>query len=392
MAPEQVRNQKADGRGDIYAFGVMFYELITGKHIFLVEGENVPMEQIMIGHLHADPPRPVHEIVPDCPETLWPILEHCLEKDPGQRYATMDEVADDLRAILRASLPPEHPLARRILQEKLRVERRAAFDTLAPEAPEDVAPAPAEAGTTTAGHRVTEPLIGFVPSASVLPFSSPRGPLPPPRPPPRGKGFTEEMPRLAPSAVHAARAVRPLAATPPVQTTPLVHIKTAAPARSSSPARSSTPSQPTGAGRSRSTLPLSYFLAPLAGLLLTLSGTIVVATIRSDRSAISPAQPGALPPSGAGTTGDPSPSATVTSPPIASVSAPVPDPISVVPTSIPAPPGATVVPAPPTASAAPKPPKPTSKPVAPAPKPTAPVPLFEFGGDTGSKTTPGKRK
>jgi eukaryotic-like serine/threonine-protein kinase len=178
MSPEQVERKKPDGRADIYAFGITFYEVLTGRHPFLDDDDpsaDPPTPaQIMSGHLYAEP-TPPHELIPDCPETVTEVVFRCLAKDREARYATFDRVADDLRALIRASVPPAHPLAKRMLQESAKKAREKAFSQVDFEPPPAVAIA-AAADTTSAGAgeddgaRVTAELVGYVVPPSPLPF------------------------------------------------------------------------------------------------------------------------------------------------------------------------------------------------------------------------------
>jgi serine/threonine-protein kinase len=143
MAPEQVRNifsagkkgkrRKLDHRIDIYAFGIIFYELLTGRHIFINDDDPPTFEEMLAGHLAAEP-IPVHQLVFDCPAVVWPIIARCLAIQPDERYPSFDEVLDDLRALVRDSVPPMHPLAKRVAAEKERLASKAAFASI-PEAP-----------------------------------------------------------------------------------------------------------------------------------------------------------------------------------------------------------------------------------------------------------------
>jgi serine/threonine-protein kinase len=257
MAPEQVRNVfgagkrgkrvKVDHRADIYAFGVIGYELVTGRHYFINDSDPPSFEETLAGHLVAEP-TPIYQLVPECPEhmqDLWLILEKCLAKDPDQRYQSFDEVLDALQALVRGSVPPTHPLGRRVLAERARSARRAAFASLATEPPKELPrdpepsgrealtpepPAPAEATAQPSTRpeaaarvafaptvpaaldappeveasaapadppeRGTIPLVHFVPKRNPLPFVPPAAPFVPSVPllkPNRGVGGTLKM-------------------------------------------------------------------------------------------------------------------------------------------------------------------------------------------------------
>jgi len=75
MAPEQARGKPVDKRADIFAFGVVFYEMLTGTRLF--SGETV--SDTLAAVLTRDPPL---ELVPAVARNL---LRRCLEKDPRQR-------------------------------------------------------------------------------------------------------------------------------------------------------------------------------------------------------------------------------------------------------------------------------------------------------------------
>ncbi|WP_437694201.1 protein kinase domain-containing protein [Sorangium sp. So ce176] len=215
---QRAEHARPDGRTDIYAFGAIFYEVLTGKHLFLDDGESATAEETLTGHLVAAP-EPVHEIVPDCPEFVWPVVSRCIAIDREERYPRFDDVARDLRGLLRDTVPAGHVLARRLAQEKMKAEREAAFAGVALEdsAPveeersaggrageEETERARGEGGMERGGaegekrarrvaHGETAPLEQFVAPASVLPFAPasrvPRG---------RGVGHTEPLPALKP--------------------------------------------------------------------------------------------------------------------------------------------------------------------------------------------------
>lgn len=91
MAPEQVEGQRGDQRTDIYAVGVMLYELLTGQVPFTGDSHAALMARRLRGPI----PRPDRERA-GVPPAVAAITVRCLQRDPGDRYPTMDALIHDL--------------------------------------------------------------------------------------------------------------------------------------------------------------------------------------------------------------------------------------------------------------------------------------------------------
>jgi serine/threonine protein kinase len=94
VAPEMVRGLPFDGRADVFALGVMLYDLTTGGSLFLAKTELDTLMEVM----KADPPRPSTRVA-GYPPALEALVLRALAKDPAAR-ATAGEVAAALRALL----------------------------------------------------------------------------------------------------------------------------------------------------------------------------------------------------------------------------------------------------------------------------------------------------
>jgi eukaryotic-like serine/threonine-protein kinase len=88
MSPEQVRNGSLDPRSDIFAFGVVFYEMLAGERPFRGQSHADLASAIL-----RDTPRRLGELRPELPRELERLVERCLEKDPARRYPSSGALA-----------------------------------------------------------------------------------------------------------------------------------------------------------------------------------------------------------------------------------------------------------------------------------------------------------
>ncbi len=107
MAPEQFEGKEADARSDIWAFGAVLYEMVTGQKAF--QGKSY--SSLVGAILSADPP-PM-SVKPFTPAWLERLVRRCLAKNPEDRYQSMRDIVLDLRAPL-AEAPPHAPKSSRL--------------------------------------------------------------------------------------------------------------------------------------------------------------------------------------------------------------------------------------------------------------------------------------
>jgi serine/threonine protein kinase len=116
MSPEQVRGDSSDHRTDIFAFGAVLYEMLAGKRAF----QKPTATETMTAILREDPPN-ILDLVPNLPLGLQRILQHCLEKEPEQRFHSaadlafaLDSAADSSVSGQRSVLVSAPPLKRKM--------------------------------------------------------------------------------------------------------------------------------------------------------------------------------------------------------------------------------------------------------------------------------------
>jgi eukaryotic-like serine/threonine-protein kinase len=94
MSPEQAEGKATDARTDIFSFGTVLYEMITGRRAFSSESMASTLSAIL-----RDQPKPASEIVRGLPRELDRIVARCLRKDPNQRYQHAGDLKIDLQEL-----------------------------------------------------------------------------------------------------------------------------------------------------------------------------------------------------------------------------------------------------------------------------------------------------
>jgi serine/threonine protein kinase len=104
MSPEQVRGERVDLRTDIFAFGAMLYEMLTGKPAF----QQATATESMTAILRDDPPD-ILDLVPSLPMGIQRVLQRCIEKVPEQRFHSAADLAFALSSAADSALSGPRP-------------------------------------------------------------------------------------------------------------------------------------------------------------------------------------------------------------------------------------------------------------------------------------------
>ncbi len=124
MSPEQASGRSVDFRSDQFSFGLVLYEMVTGRVAF----RRATPVQTMSAIIAEEPPR-VSELNPRVPERAQEIIERCLAKDPEKRYASTLDLARDVRSASAVGAP--RPLTHVTRRATSRLGRRALVGAIA---------------------------------------------------------------------------------------------------------------------------------------------------------------------------------------------------------------------------------------------------------------------
>jgi Tol biopolymer transport system component len=98
MSPEQASGDSVDARSDVFSFGLLLYEMVTGRRPF-AGGSSAEM----LAALLKEQPKAPHELVPEVPKELERIIQRCLRKEPERRFQHMGDVRVELQELKEES-------------------------------------------------------------------------------------------------------------------------------------------------------------------------------------------------------------------------------------------------------------------------------------------------
>src|SRR5436190_10823109 len=177
MSPEQVKGNAVDGRGDIFACGILLWELVCGEKLFTGESDYAVLEKIRAGAVPS--PRSRN---PQCPQALEKVILRALAPDPARRYPAASQLHDDL---MRFTMASGSVFGSRQLAAWLRDELKAGFEKEQQRMRAWLAATADDAGPAASPRETPAVIVTDL-------TQTPREPLPPPtaesprRPPPPG--------------------------------------------------------------------------------------------------------------------------------------------------------------------------------------------------------------
>ena len=106
MSPEQVRGEPGDHRSDLFSFGILMYELVSGQRAF----RRPTSPEMMLAILREDPPEIPADVAAGIPPALRRVIDHCLEKNAAERFQSASDVAFALDALTGAPASASAPV------------------------------------------------------------------------------------------------------------------------------------------------------------------------------------------------------------------------------------------------------------------------------------------
>jgi eukaryotic-like serine/threonine-protein kinase len=216
MAPEQIEGKGVDTRTDVFALGILAYELLTGKSPFAGEGWTAVMFQIM----NVEPEEPT-KIDPSLPREVDDVIERALAKDPNKRIPDVPTFSRELREAF-APKPKPRPM---VTPPSVR-DTDASLDAGAFEAFRDLAPKTKD--PSVAGPAILVVLLLTAVLAMVIHYRTSRRGLPFAEPTPAAVATTEPTPvPVAPTAAPppTSRPVERPTVAPRVEPTPVRRVE-----------------------------------------------------------------------------------------------------------------------------------------------------------------------
>ena len=167
MAPEQINRQPVDARTDVYALGIVFFQMLSGQVPF----SSTTIQGLLFQQVYT-PPKPVREVNPNVPEVLEKIILRALAKAPEQRFPSAEAMAQALEAVLTQSTHPlSSSLNMPLVDNSTTFQGQSALDALTrPSLNRSIPPAPSYYGQQSApgAYSLNQPIpAGNTPTTGI---------------------------------------------------------------------------------------------------------------------------------------------------------------------------------------------------------------------------------